>query len=267
MTLFELKETLARGGIPDPETDALLLLTHVFGITNAACRADPNKDYDSPALHAAVKRRLRREPLQHILGEVWFYDEKYEVSADCLIPRADTELLVEEAIRLLPPNAHFADLCTGSGCIAVSVCAHRKDLRATAVDISEAALAIAARNAEKNGVRDRISFLHDDLLTPHAADRIVFDAILSNPPYIPTEVVGTLAPELAFEPSIALDGGADGLVFYRALLRHFHAPLFLFEIGYDQKEAILLLAKQHGYDAKVCRDLGGNDRLAVLTRS
>lgn len=263
MTLAELTARLAASAIPDPETDARLLLTHCFDISDAALRADPQRDFASDALTRALDRRLKREPLQHILGEVDFYGETYQVSADCLIPRADTELLVDEAIRLLPKNARFADLCTGSGCIAISVCAHRFDLTALAVDVSEAALSLAQTNAARNGVAEKISFFKDSVLAPALQERR-FDAILSNPPYIPTAHLVQLAPELSFEPRIALDGGADGMLFYRAILQNFSAPLYLFEIGYDQREDILALAQERGLRARVLRDFGGNDRLAIL---
>ena len=263
MTLTELTARLTAGGIPDPETDARLLLTHCCGVSDAALRADPQRDFVSDALMRAIDRRLKREPLQHILGEVDFYSETYQVSADCLIPRADTELLVEEAIRLLPKNARFADLCTGSGCIAISVCAHRPDLSALAMDISERALALAQKIAVRNGVAEKISFFKDSVIDPIAKDQR-FDAVLSNPPYIPTKDLASLAPELSFEPRIALDGGEDGMLFYRSILNNFTAPLYLFEIGYDQKEAILALAKEKELRARVLRDFGGNDRLAIL---
>lgn len=265
MTLLSLTKRLREGGISEADIEARLLLSHFCGVSPAALLADRARDYKSEALEAAVARRLTREPLAHILGEVGFFEESYFVSPDCLIPRSDTELLVEKAIALLPRGARFADLCTGSGCIAVSVLAHRPDLSALAVDLSDAALSLAQRNAARNGVAERIDFLKDDVLSP-ACLKNDFDVILSNPPYIPTEVVPTLAPELAHEPKMALDGGEDGLLFYRALLKHFSPSLFLLEIGFDQGKDIAHLGEEYGYAVTVERDLGGNDRLAILKK-
>ena len=263
MTLAELSHTLAKMGVPDPSTEARLLLSHLFDLSFAALLAEPMRSYESDALFDALARRKKREPLQHILGEVFFYGERYTVSADCLIPRADTELLVEEAIRRLPKGAVFADLCTGSGCIALSVLAHRPDLSAVAADLSDAALAVAKKNAAALGLSDRIRFFKCDLLS----DPLPFDLpehLLSNPPYISRSVLPTLAPELAYEPQMALDGGEDGLLFYRSFLSRFSPRLFLLEIGYDQGAALLSLAQSANYRAQILRDAGGCDRVAVL---
>ena len=173
-----------------------------------------------------------------------------------------TEVLVEEACRLLPEGAHFTDLCTGSGCIALSVLAQRPDTTALAVDISAPALAVARRNAEALGLCDRIHFLAADVLRDSIPPSRY---LLSNPPYIQSEVIPTLAPELAHEPTLALDGGEDGLLFYRTMLSRFSPALFLFEIGYDQGEALSLLGATQGYDVRILPDLGGCDRVAILT--
>ena len=266
MTLKEIEARLAKAGVPDPKTDARLLVSHFCGISPAMLLADRTRDYQSAALDTAVARRITREPLQHILGEVYFYGARFSVGADCLSPRADTELLVEDACRTLPRGAHFADFCTGSGCIALSVLAHRTDTTALAVDVSDKALSLARENAEALGLTDRIQFLACDLLrdtlpipTP--------DYILANPPYIQTEVLETLEKELAYEPRIALDGGEDGLLFYRAFLDRFSPKAFYFEIGYDQREAVTALGEERGYTARCARDAGGCDRLIVLTRT
>lgn len=266
MTLSELKMRLKAAGIEDADTEARLLLTHFFSVSPALLYADPTKDYGSAALENALSRRLSREPLAHILGETEFFEESYFVSPDCLIPRADTEILVEKAIELLPNGARFADLCTGSGCIAISVLAHRPDAQATAVDISEKALAIAQKNAERNGVLSRISFLKEDILSPTTLKKDSFDAILSNPPYIRSAVMPTLAPELSYEPQIALCGGEDGLIFYKTMLSFFSPSLFLFEIGFDQGEDLCRIGEEKGYKTEIFKDLGGRDRLAVLHR-
>ena len=269
MKLSDLTHALRAAGVEDAAREARLLFSFVTG-TPAARLVGCDPASDDPALAEALARRTRREPLRYITGEVGFWHETYRVTPDCLIPRADTELIVETAVRRLPRGAHFADLCTGSGCIAVSTLASRTDCTADAYDIAESTLALARENAERNGVADRVRFCRRDLLS-EAIDG-VYDAILSNPPYIRSDVLGTLAPELSFEPRIALDGGGDGMDFYRAILTlsgtHL-APggLILFEIGYDQKESITALAAGHGYRAEVTCDLGGNPRCALLWKA
>jgi len=248
----EIRAALARGGIENAAHEARLLCETFSGDT----------------LKQALERRLAREPLQYILGKWWFYRECYEVSPACLVPRSDTELLVEEAIRLLPQGAQFLDLCTGSGCVAISTLANRPDLTAHAVDLFDDTLALAARNAARNGVADRITFARADVLqAPTLAAR--FDAILANPPYIQDAVVPTLQREVQHEPSAALCGGADGLDFYRSILKNWQTVLktggfLLLEIGYDQADALRVLAAAYGRNATVKRDLGGNDRVVLL---
>lgn len=275
MTYRALCERLARAGIESAEWDASLLIAHCFGKEPSLIPLDPDREYASNGLESLVARREAREPLQYLLGEWSFYRQTYEVSPDCLIPRSDTEILVEEAIRTLPRHARFADLCTGSGCIAVSVLAERPDTTACAVDKFPRTLALAERNALRNGVRDRFSPLLADLLTDDAAfgADTRFDAILSNPPYIPTHVLDSLSAEVHAEPAAALDGGADGLLFYRVLLAKYARLLtrdgfFLLEIGFDQGADVLRLGREHGFPCgRVLRDLGGNDRVVLLRRA
>ena len=266
MTLTDIRRALTLAGISDAATDARLLLSHFCQVSPAEQLAHPEREYESEALKDAVLRRAKREPLQHILGEAYFFGERYTVSADCLVPRADTEILVEYACRRLPKGALFADLCTGSGCIALSVLKHRPDLTAVAADISQAALAVAKKNAEDMGLSARVRFFEVDLLS----DALPFslpDFALSNPPYIKRKVLSSLSPELAYEPQIALDGGDDGLLFYRAFLSRFSPACFLFEIGFDQGKAMSALGEEAGYRATVHRDFGGNDRLVVLEKA
>ncbi len=212
----------------------------------------------------AYRRLLNHEPLQYILGEWYFYDEVYKVSPDCLIPRPETEHLVEEAIRTLPQGALFADLCTGSGCIAISILAHRPDCRAIAVDISEKALSIAKENAKINGVFERIEFVRADLFTDDPLLNKQVDAIVSNPPYIKTDIIPTLQKEVLCEPAIALDGGKDGLDFYRLIMKKYYPCIktggyLICEIGYDQGD---ILKELFGFS--VIKDYSGNDRVIIL---
>ena len=270
MTYQQLTAMLKEADIATPEWDAALLLEHFCGVSPSLAPAD-TKEYRSEDLEAAARRRAAHYPLQYILGEWSFYRQTYEVSPDCLIPRSDTEVLVEEAIRRLPRGAHFADLCTGSGCIAISTLCERPDTTAYAIDKFENTLAVAMRNASKNGVANRLSLSVADVLENGALPSdMQFDAILSNPPYIRTKVVGELAPEVLAEPTAALDGGEDGLLFYRAILQNGKKHLknggfFLFEIGFDQAEDITRLAKEAGYPTcQIIKDLSGNDRVAWI---
>lgn len=241
------------------------------GIENAAHEARLLcEQFSGDELLSAAKRRAAHEPLQYILGEWGFWRESYEVSAHCLVPRPDTEHLVEKAIRELPQGARFLDLCTGSGCVAVSTLASRTDTTAVAVDLFPETLALAQRNAGRNGVAARLHLKEFDVLTvPDPAEWGAFDAILSNPPYIRAEAMEALSEEVKREPYAALYGGQDGLDFYRAILQHW-VPLlkkggFLcFEIGYDQADELRALATEHGFSAQILRDFGGNDRVAFL---
>lgn len=258
MKKHEIKERLRAGGIENAELEAALLL----------------EAFEGEELSRAVSRRLEHYPLQYILGKWEFYRQSYEVSEDCLIPRSDTEILVETAIQMLPNGARFLDICTGSGCIAISTLAERRDTTAVAIDLFPDTLAIARRNAARNGVENRIALLQADALKAPPAEllRGGFDAILSNPPYILKSVMPHLQREVLFEPAVALCGGEDGLDFYRAILKEWHALLkplgfILFEIGYDQREPICSIAEKHGFSCTVKRDFGGNDRVAVLTKS
>jgi release factor glutamine methyltransferase len=217
----------------------------------------------------AYRRLEAREPLAYILGEWYFYNETYRVTPDVLIPRPDTEILVEAAIERIPRGGIFTDLCTGSGCIAISVLRHRPDLRAVAADISAAALDIARENAAANGVDCRLSFLWADMTTEGFARPLTggckFDALLSNPPYIKTDIIGSLEAQVRAEPAIALDGGEDGLRFYR-ILKKLRSDILngesvtLLEIGYDQAQAVRRIFG--GGD--IIKDYGGNDRVFVL---
>ncbi len=272
MTYREICRALQQAGIENARDEARLLLSHFCGVAPAQLPFRMHEDFDSPELAHAVRRRQAHEPLQYLLGEWEFFGMPFCVSPDCLIPRPDTELLVERAVERLPRDAHFADFCTGSGCIACAVLANRPDTRATLVDAFLPTLEMARKNCAKNGVSDRAELLLRDLLLPlENAFEGKFDCILSNPPYIPTEVVKGLAPELAHEPQVALDGGADGMVFYKHFLTESSHVLkdggfWLFEIGYDQEDAIKSLARRLGFSCLVERDLGGNPRLAYVYR-
>ena len=221
MTYREICALLRDAGIDNAEWDAALLIERFCGVNASLVPTAGARDFASDELLDAVRRRAERYPLQYLLGTWEFYRQTYEVSPDCLIPRADTEILVEQAINALPAGATFADLCTGSGCIAISVLAERPDTRALAVEKFAPTLELAVRNATRNAVSDRFTPQLADVLLPDFLEiGQCFDAILSNPPYIPTDDLRTLEPELDAEPSVALDGGADGLLFYRTIVKN-----------------------------------------------
>ncbi len=270
-----LTEALAKADIESPAYEAALLLEVCAEASRAALMSDRDRLYDTPALNAAVARRLTREPLQYILGEWEFYGCGFTVNRHCLIPRADTEILVETAIRTLPRNARMVDLCTGSGCVAVATLVNRPDVTADALELYPETLKLACENARKNGVSDRFHGIEADLLRNGAevlAQNAPYDAILSNPPYIPTADIAALSPEVRKEPFAALDGGEDGLVFYRAILRDY-APLvkpggyIILEMGYDQAIVLKALTEEYlpGAEAEIIRDLGGNHRVTRIT--
>ncbi len=226
---------------------------------------------DPISMKKAIERLKNNEPLAYIVGECAFYGEMYTVTPDTLIPRPDTEHLVEHIIKRLPAGGCFADLCTGSGAVGISVLAHSGAEKALLVDISEGAIEVAEKNAKRNGVLDRCKFLCEDLNNLHL-DQESFDIIASNPPYVRTDVVPTLEKECSYEPYIAFDGGEDGMYFYRLILEKFRKALkrdgyFIFEIGYDQGEAINTLAESFGFKAEVFKDYGKNDRVAVISNS
>lgn len=206
-------------------------------------------------------------PEAYVTGRAYFYNEEYIVTPDVLIPRPDTEHVVDKVIECLPVGGKFLDLCTGSGCIAISVLNNRKDNTATAVDISESAIRIAEQNAELNDVFDRLEFVTADINRLDITEK--YDIIVSNPPYIQTHIIATLDSSVKdYEPLQALDGGIDGMNFYRIILKRFagnlkHNGLFIFEIGYDQADDIKTLCYEMS-DVKIFKDYGGNDRVAVI---
>ena len=229
-------------------------------------------EIDSEKLEKAIQKRENRIPLQYIVGKWEFYRQEYFVDENCLIPRADTEILVEKAIEFLPNQARFLDLCTGSGCIAISVLAERKDTTAVMVDKFEKTLALARKNAVHNGVENRVEAILLDVLTDEKMlKNECFDAILSNPPYIRPEVIEGLSDEVKKEPYEALYGGEDGLIFYNKITRDYSGLLkkdgiIIFEIGYDQAHDIVRIANENNFNCKIYKDYGTNDRVAVLTK-
>jgi release factor glutamine methyltransferase len=212
------KEFLVSRGVENARLEAEWLLCAATGLNRVGLYLNfekPLNDEELAAYRVMVARRGRREPIQHILGTQEFCGLEFEVTPEVLIPRHDTETLVNEALARMPGAQSVLDIGTGSGCIALALACKLPGASVTAVDISEAALAVARRNAERNGVL--IEFLQGSLFEPVAGR--TFDLIVSNPPYIPSRDIETLQPEVRdFDPRGALDGGADGLDVYRALI-------------------------------------------------
>ena len=266
--VHKAKCCLEQHEVPDPGIDALLLLQFVCGITRAhyyAVREDRMPEEEFDRYMELIQRRSARIPLQQLTGEQQFMGLPFHVSEDVLTPRQDTEILVEEALKRACPGAKILDLCTGSGCILISLLKLGPDLEGTGSDLSEKALEIAAENAEMNKVE--VSFVLSDLF---ARIHGTFDMIVSNPPYIVSSVIGSLMEEVRdHEPLMALDGGTDGLDFYRRIVPesvdHLNPGGWLIvEIGYDQGDLVRSMFVDHQYkDVDVIRDLGGNDRVVL----
>ncbi len=266
MKLGTAEELLISSGIENARGEARMLFSH-FGNFKSYELLSLDAELFSKELEDALKRRCKREPLQYILGEVEFYREIYTVTPDVLTPRQDTEILVDYAVNHIPQGASILDLCTGSGCIAISTLKNTKDTYAKAVDISEGALAVAEKNAERNGVAERIDFEKLDVLNDTPKGK--FFAILSNPPYVTESAYKELEPEIYYEPSIAFLGGRSGTVFYERIIENCKDLLedggfFAFEIGFDQEYALSDIGRKNGFCVDIIRDYSNNPRVAVL---
>ncbi|MFA9375497.1 MAG: peptide chain release factor N(5)-glutamine methyltransferase [Lachnotalea sp.] len=212
-----------------------------------------------------IEIRGKHIPLQHITQEQEFMGLTFWVNESVLIPRQDTEILVEEVASRLKDNMSILDMCTGSGCIIISLKNGKEYINAYAVDISSKALDVARINAKRNKLE--VEFIQSDLFENVNKK---FDIIVSNPPYIPTEVINGLMEEVRIhEPMIALDGMADGLYFYKSIIKNSltylnPSGILCFEIGYDQGEAVSILMKEAGFKAiQVIKDLAGLDRVVI----
>lgn len=282
MTYRELyrrgRERLEAAGVEEAGLDARLLLEHVCGTDRNALLVRG----DEPVAEEKKRRYLEllagregRIPLQRLTGAQNFMGLDFLVNGHVLIPRQDTEILVEEALKNLHDGMEILDLCTGSGCILISLLRYTNGCRGLGTDISPQALAVARENAErlipecllqKDGGGGRLRFAESDLYE-HVEGK--FDVIVSNPPYIPTGAIETLMPEVRdHEPRQALDGGRDGLLFYRRILagagEHLKGGGMLFlEVGHDQGKAVAEMMEQAGFlEVRLAKDYAGLDRVA-----
>lgn len=260
-------QILESENITDAKIDAWLLLSYVSELTRAQYFLKQNDQIDELILYKykdVLLMRAKRTPLQHITGEQEFMGLTFWVNEHVLIPRQDTETLVEEALKVIPTGSHILDLCTGSGCVIISLAARGQGITGIGVDISEKAIEVARENAHRL-VGQKVVFEKGDLWQPVTGK---FNAIVSNPPYIPSAEVEKLETEVKdHEPRLALDGTEDGLFFYREITAHAAEYLneggwLLVEIGYDQGQAVHDLFVAGGFkDVEIIKDLPGKDRV------
>jgi len=271
MTYLELIKELTLTGSSAPSIEAAEIVRVAAGYSREWCIL--NRDAQLPdSVTTMLNQRREGIPLQYITGEAWFFGYRFNVNPNCLIPQPDTEHIVSHALKHIHAPTKLLDLCTGSGCIPIAILNESISVSATAVDISQDALAIAQKNAELHNVSDRLTILCSDVLNDDISPLIsTADIITSNPPYINSDVIPTLSAEVRHEPRIALDGGVDGMIFYN----HFISVLsklikdtatMLLEIGYDQAERIQRLCDDNGLCCKLHKDFGGNIRVAEINK-
>jgi len=267
-------QLLDAAGVREPRMESGLLLAHVLGRDRTFIIAhgeDALTDEQMGSFREFVGRRAQGEPLQHLTGRQEFFKLEFEVTLEVLIPRPETEIIVETARELLRDEARpfIADIGAGSGCIAISLLNELPEARAVATDISPAALRVARRNAERHGVIDRLTLLESDCFSAlEPAGQ--FSLIASNPPYVSNNELDTMQREVRYEPRVALFAGPDGLAVIRRLLRD--APLFLqregylvFEIGFGQSDVVKNLIDRNVWKLPEIReDLQGIPRTVVL---
>ncbi len=277
-----ITDYLTENSVDAPRLSGELLLSHVLGLKRIELYTQFDKIVDKEhldRLHGLVKRAGQHEPVAYLVGKTEFYSIELEVAPDCLIPRPETELLVQRAIEFLRMRSgpqHVCDLCTGCGCIAVAVARNFPEAHVIATDISDKALAVAARNVEKHQLQDRIELLCGDLfepLVPHL-DVTQWDLIACNPPYVSASEYERLEKNVKdYEPRLALWAGDDGLDVYRQLCERIDQFLrpggaLLLEIGYAQGPAVKEMLDGAALFAEVTieKDFHNNDRIAMARR-
>ena len=261
-------DTLSKSGFAEAESDSRLIFEYIAGIDRVKLTLEGDRELEpgvEEKLKAALAKRLTHMPVQYITGYQNFMGLEFMVSKDVLIPRMDTETLVEEVLRLGLSNVRVLDICTGSGCILLSILKYVYGSSGVGVDISDGALGVAKANSEALGID--ATFIKSDMFENIPKDER-FDIVVSNPPYIRSDVIGTLMSEVKdYEPLLALDGSEDGLKFYRIIADR--APEYLnnggmlfLEIGYDQGAEVSALLSAAGFmDVEVIKDLSGLDRV------
>lgn len=270
-------------GVDAPRLSAELLLSHVLGLKRIELYTQFDKPVAKPQLdelRGLVKRAGGHEPVAYLIGKTEFYSLELDITSDCLIPRPETELLVQRAIEFLRTRhdtQFICDLCTGSGCVAVAIAKNFPDARVIATDISASALEVAAQNVEKHQLMERITLLQGDLFEPlvRPLDVDQFDLIVCNPPYVSAAEYEALDKNVKdYEPRLALFAGDDGLDVYRRIIEkadQFLKPeaALMLEIGYAQGPTIKELLEQTGAftEIKIEKDLHDNDRIVTAKRT
>jgi release factor glutamine methyltransferase len=257
---------------PSPRLDAELLLVNALGVDRVRLVIESERQLNDAELglyRALIQRRRTGEPVAYILGRREFYGLSFAVDRRALVPRPDTEILVEVALERTRARSMYGralDLCTGTGCVAVAFARARPTWRVTASDVSRDALGLAWENARRHGVAFSLRVAEGDLFAPFGGER--FELVTANPPYIPSAELAELAPDIReFEPRLALDGGADGLDVVRAIVagaaRHLEpGGVLALEVGHDQAARVVALLESAGYgDVRVQRDYGGHERV------
>jgi len=278
-----ITEHFTEKGIDAPRLSAELLLSHVLSLKRIELYTKFDKIISKQQLdnlHELVKRAGENEPVQYLAGKTEFYSLELEVNRDCLIPRPETELLVERAIEFLRGRSGqqlVCDLCTGSGCIAIAIAKNFENVKIIATDISDSALSVAAKNMEKYQLKDTIELFGGDLFEPliPQMDECKFDIIVCNPPYVSSMEYEKLDKNVIdYEPKIALFAGADGLGVYRRIIEKMDDFLkkdsaLMLEIGYSQGQAIRELLEKSGSFAEITieKDFSNNDRIAIAKKT
>lgn len=263
------EKNLQQADIADAKTDSWLLLAMACKIDHTYYYMHIDEEMSEEQVRefeVLIKKRAERVPLQYITGEQEFMGLTFHVNSNVLIPRQDTETLVEEALKVIKPGMKVMDMCTGSGCVLTSILKNAHDVEGIGYDISKQAINVAKENAKFNEVP--AVFERSDLFEDVVEND--FDVIVSNPPYIPTDLVATLMPEVSqFEPREALDGKGDGLYFYSKILEQCKNYMkqdgyILFEIGCEQGDAVSTMMRLAGFsEVHVIKDLARNDRVVM----
>ena len=269
MLLTRCVNELRDAGAANPRLDAELLIVHALKLPRHVFLADPNREISESAAASCaplVARRAKREPLAYITGTREFYGLDFAVDSRVLIPRPETELLVEAALGLLPKNGSMLDICTGSGAVAVAVAHERPDCSVTGSDISGGALEVARKNGDAL-VQGRVRFVQSDLFA--AFEGVRFDVVTANPPYIDPSLEASLQTELSFEPGLALYAPDAGREIIRRIVRDVKGVLveggaLAMEIGFDQGEFVRGLAKDARAECRIGKDLAGHDRCMIV---
>lgn len=277
MTIFEAyndcKKQLQMAGIEDYVFESKCIIRHITGYTNAQILTkytQPLTEFQQNNLTAIIKQRLIRYPLQYIIGKWNFFGYEFFVGPGVLIPRSDTETLIDVCLESIKDvqNPRVLDLCAGTGCIGITIKGERKDSEVTLVEKYDEALSFANKNVKHNNVDVKI--VSGDVLKTEGADGL-YDLIVSNPPYITDEDMKVLQPEVKFEPATALEGGNDGLLFYRHITKEYKkhlAPngILAFEVGINQAESVADIMKENGFTSVQTRkDYGEVDRVVFGT--